>query len=53
MGTRGAEQFALISVIADVALVFTLLIPLNAIFAFGEEFGCTVIFCRDCHPWEE
>lgn len=34
-----AEQFALISVIADVALVFTLLIPLNAIFAFGEEFG--------------
>lgn len=34
-----AQQLALISNIVSVALAFTLAIPFNAIFTFGEEFG--------------
>lgn len=34
-----ADQLALITIIAQTALAFTLAIPLNMIFTFGEEFG--------------
>ena len=34
-----ANQLALISIIAQTALAFTLAIPLNMVFTFGEEFG--------------
>ncbi len=38
-GGYSADQLALISVIAQSALAFTLAIPFNMIFTFGEEFG--------------
>jgi uncharacterized protein len=34
-----ADQLALITIIAQTVLAFTLAIPLNMIFTFGEEFG--------------
>ncbi len=34
-----ADQLAVISIISQTALAFTLAIPLNMIFTFGEEFG--------------
>jgi membrane protease YdiL (CAAX protease family) len=38
-GGYSAEQLALFSIIIQTALAFTLAIPVNMIFAFGEEFG--------------
>ena len=34
-----ADQLALITIIAEIVLAFTLAIPINMIFTFGEEFG--------------
>ncbi len=34
-----ADQLALITIIAETVLAFTLAIPINMIFTFGEEFG--------------